>query len=1549
MAANDPALEAVRQARLDLQASRTTLVRRIFERETRRAVLAEVERTGDAARIAEARSNLTTAEANYSLARQGELAAKNALRGRIAEWLGNVDAEEDLQRLSASHPIVLFPVRVETRFAVEEDPPALKVRIYPDEIFVDVHERALTPAEHAAGVEYYVGRALDDKVAERERWRRLIARFPVRRAAYIVRVMRPQFPGYGSSNGESGSGPGGGDPVFPDVPRRPDSWTRPGEALAPDRWIITVYPSGRPPRSVLSAPVREPLPLTIDPGAEPSDLETLADGLQVERELAWTVDFERAVEAGMAVRVPLEGDEGKLETLGGFDRIIVLGVKTSMPPGDTAAALERLFDSHHYTRGLGIVAQGTPSNNTAGRPVPGDPPDRTGADSFAIEREEPPTHPELSFNLPTEGDSNFNRLGQAFGMPNGVFRNTRHATELDNKLAGAMNYLLWPTTLGYFMEQLMHPVFGATAIESGRNYFVDQVRGRGNFPAFRVEEVPYGVLPVLSLARWQRRQPESAVEALEAGMLDTLRRLVVIWNRAADIPRILPTAPIVEGQPMESPLLSVLAQDASSGHVRVRNVRGALTLVQLGRLLRLDPLPVVGRMISFGDQLMAELGHPEWDPRIAHAVVDDHAEQFDLPLVSTTPNQPADYLQTLPHLTLAQLRDLPVEGQPLLYLLIRHALMIEYARIAHQVAPGHPSLTGLVRERELWNTRSGTAEATTIFQAFEAPFEGETIGAKVLRADARSRYRNFLTTIDRAPAEELERLMMETLDVCSHRLDAWLSALAARRLLAMRAAQGQELRIKGSYLGGYGLLHDVRRSRHDVLRETEVGPAELQPGSGGFIHAPSMAHARAAGVLRSGHLSHRFGDPKMFAIDLSSERARRARALLDEVRDGVPLAAALGYRFERAVHEAPPVGGVTSLEPFLRRLRQRFNLLANKTGEDPDPLNLVETVAARNVVDGRALLEAHNAGTIPWNSDAELPDVGTAAQLALVGHLDRLNELFDAVSDLLTAESMFQLAQGNIVGAQAAADALASGGRPPEPEVARSRFTGVGVTHRVALVFQGSTPPAPEGSWPDPDPDAPVDAPLRSRAEPFLDGWLGQLLGRPENVIGFVDYIEAGASHTATVSLADLGLRPLDVLALARTATERTPGSALDRRLVNHVWQTERTGFRVRYGDVPANRISFPQVLVTARAVLALLGGARPLLAADLRTPTEAATVDETTALAQATALLTGRAEPARAAADAALAALRAASTATARRAALVRAAEIAPDLFPDATVRDDIGLAQAVSVAVAELARRSQAASAVSLESAAGSVATADKAQRLLRSVFGEDFLALAGIGVPPGSAELTNSLADRQALLGAAADRPTQLLQQTARVREGLGRWRRVTLHAGVLTSDRPRLDVAQLPHVPGAAWVGGPFAGPPPPPGRISLLLLSPAGAAALDPTQPWRGLLLDDWVEVIPSAEENTGIAFHYDGPNAAAGNAVLVAVPSSAATTWSFAELQATLEETFDMIELRAVDPDTLGLGQLLPGIYLAANTEDATPSTPFEGSLANDLRVIEVP
>jgi hypothetical protein len=98
----------------------------------------------------------------------------------------------------------------------------------------------------------------------------------------------------------------------------------------------------------------------------------------------------------------------------------------------------------------------------------------------------------------------------------------------------------------------------------------------------------------------------------------------------------------------------------------------------------------------------------------------------------------------------------------------------------------------------------------------------------------------------------------------------------------------------------------------------------------------------------------------------------------------------------------------------------------------------------------------------------------------------------------------------------------------------------------------------------------------------------------------------------------------------------------------------------------------------------------------------------------------------------------------------------------------------------------------------------------------------------------------------------------------------------------------------------------------------------------------GLLVDEWVEVVPNTHETTALAFQFDVPDACAPQSVLIAVPPVPGQDWTTETLRRVLMETLDLAKLRAVDTGSLGAAaQHLPALYLALNTEDHAVSTDF--------------
>ncbi|MGC4070209.1 MAG: hypothetical protein QM784_37225 [Polyangiaceae bacterium] len=1388
-------------SRKALAQARTTLISAQYDLEAASNALVEARRVyaPGTAELSDAEAAKESASVALQQARETEATAKTALQVQLGAWLPEeMEPTADLARLKGNQPIVLFPVRIETRF----DGNLLKVRVFPDEILQSTHETALTTEEYAAAENYYV--QLNEHGKEPELWRDLIARFGVQRSAYLLRIMLPIFGGGGWGTTTSGSSDccesitGGKNQAlaFPtDVQLRSGSWTRPGEAVLPDRWVYITYRGGTK-KIHTGKRILEPLACTLDPSASREQRSALESGeFYIDDNIRWTVDFSRAVDVGMGIEIPLTPTEATPIT-GGFDRVIVVGVKTSMSDVDTSAYLEKLFDAHHYTRGLAIVRQGTPTNNIEGQPTAYPPQENAGEVSFDIERKNPPLNRTTAPHcLPKDTDGY--ALARMLGLPSGVLSNVDRSHEKEIDRAHHMNRVLWPGTLGYFMRTMMDPVFKEADIDGAQGYFVDHVLARGPAPAFRVGATPYGVLPIASLKNWMLDSTGNSQHIkVETTLLKPLQELKEIWLDAVPlVPKVSETSEDPDGD-----LARIFALHPSARELRVRRGLGETVQWSAFSFFGWDFTPYWNRYSELTRQLFTRIGLPALQPRIGRTYFMEDAPQFTGAWVFGRPRENrtlddygANFIYGIATATPAELNHGDVSGKPslgsALYSMLRHSTLAEYARIINNWA----STTQKWQERELWWLPSFAELPTPIVWYFS---QAAGINA---RAQATAHYASLMA-LQGASTAELERLLSETLDLTSHRIDAWITAYGYRRLLSQRNDQeSQHMKFCGDYLGGYGIVENVR-PRVKIPRTLPDGTAaELQTGNGGFVHTPSMTHAAAAAVLRSAHLSYRHIDPTRYAIDLSSRRVRAGRNLLDGVRNGQPMSSLLGYQFERGLHEGHP--SVSGLDRIRFRFRQLFPLVAKKDGTDA--AESAETIAARNVVDGEQLLRAYRANKINFLSDDILPDPGTAQHAAVQQEMQKLLDAYDGATDLVTAEAVFQFARGNVNAAVPVMQNAVRGKPLPDPAVVRSARGGLGIAHRVAWVLPtesaGADPLA--ALWPAITP--------RAAAEPVLDVWFGQLLGDPKDVQCAVDYLDASGVvlQSVAVSLFELGLRPLDVLALAQAVVQNDQRALLDRRVVmaatTKTPPADTSSYKVRY-DATASR-SFPQVIEVASAANAVLSSSRALNLSDLLSPAE---VDEGIEAAEATALENSAELAARALAgkgkltEAALAVTQAVAVAKGVSdpeslsveeraviiAALVETAWITVANAYPASNATGTELIEAILAAQKELARRSSEIPGDPSPNAAASVVV-EAAVATLKAVFGSSFVVLPHVS-PPRPQELGLSLGARGTLLNGQNEAPERYLQQLTRVRGRLARWRKFNLYTRALGARRPRL---------------------------------------------------------------------------------------------------------------------------------------------------------------
>jgi hypothetical protein len=1413
--------------------------------------------------------------------------------------------------LNGDRPLVLFPVRLETRFFGQE----LRIRVFPDKIHVDTHEPELTADEVEWGKHFHTlfwNATTED--ARKDAWRQLADRYGAERASWIVRQLTPVNPL------ERPAKP----PKFPSPPVRPEAqqnetWTRaPRTAVLPDQWIVTAFVQGAGAVTVAGNLIPDVLPVGPNPQAtilQNDETVAVDDGMK------WMVDFSEAERIGMAVRLTLPPTAGPPR----ISLLLVFGVKSTLDSTASAARLGELLEAHKYTDGLSLVNQGTPTNNTE--------------DATSGFTTDDPGH-EQSFRLILgdpqfqAGDgSNGDELSKALGLPPEVLARTGQASAREQQEARDMNRALWPSTWGYYLEQMIglgdfngqqpgaFPEAEIDAnVEYARLHFVDHVRAGGPLPALRAGKQPYGILPVTALDLWGAMPEDGKPGHKDATVVALLRRLQDYWSDESR------TAPRMGNHSdPDIDFVDVFAMDGLSTSYAIRNIFGLFYVQELFEFLRTprnDTWDRVQRAQSL-QALALIAGVRGVTPRAMLTLCDPARSELSAPLVQPSPSADftfnyIDQLLKAPNLdALLQHASMPAPFS-LLYLLLRHSMMVEYASAAARALgraphlraePEHVRFTQLPMETPLDRI---TVAALHTGRAFTQPADSHV-----------QDFRKSLEALKVLQSDKLSMLMRGSLDLSSHRLDAWVTSFATKRLKTMRRKDPA-----GVYLGGYGWVEDLQPGPP----RTEVTPPPAEPGpvfgflnDPGFVHAPSLDHAATVAVLRSGHLTRvgRTPDPRAdpLAIDLSSDRARTAQYLLDGVRSGQPLAALLGYRFERALHER-------GLDIFIDAFRRTVPIKSTRVDETGEA---AESVSATHVVDGLDLVRRTKE---PADRATLFQLVGALATVPVPPimsvELDALAGSVDALSDALLAESVHHVVRGNPSRAAATLDALERGeAPPPELEVIRTPRTGSAFTHRVIALFPGA--PAPIADW---------TSTFRSLAEPFLNAWAAKLLGNPDRVRTVVERVNTTTGAVVDrqdIRLKSLRLAPLDVIH-AQESTEDSRLSELEQRILflarRNVALTATQTLRLnpsRDPAWPATDVSWSEFTEVVRAARNLLAGGRALRAGDVNL----ADVAGSPAVLDAANL--------KVRADRALASLRQLQTtlqtaingATPTTLAPLRSAmhTIAAFGIPGAIPLSVVGQTEADLKTLVFQARSIDREAADRLAKAD---AATDSAERL-RQLFGNNFVALPRFR-PPNLAEIQRAVAASTAVQDGDPFAVVTFHQRMARVREGVARLDDALQYAEALgNGDALTLQAAQLPQRDGDRWVGLPAKpGTPIPPGRLSLIVHMPE---PIDFTQPaLAGLLIDEWVEVVPNATETSGVVFQYNQPDSVAPQAILVAVHPNPVEQafWTIPWLQQVLRETISLVRMRAVTPDLLDeTSHYLPAAYFAFNAEGHTVSTDF--------------
>lgn len=1225
--------------------------------------------------------------------------AKSHLHQIKLQAFANLNPESAANQLNDKYPILLFPLRLETRFKQTAVGKQLWLRVYPDDCNVSKPETHITATElkntELFWVEFW--KALGNEDAEKGAWRALVSSHGVGRASWLIHNYSPEeirtVVGSGIqhviivkkgvtlsaaeiaalntywvkvwlSKGDAVAlslaeseltsvltitpdkatelktnyTPFNIDDTVPDgitadkiqvvvletilkpgIEEVSDSWTEaPRMKAMPDKFVAILY-SGTNKRSVLfSNPVRDGLAVGIDPMLEKEEQikKDVNNDLVFNDDLKWMMDFDKAVEVGMGVKIDLNAQE----TISGFDKLFVLGLRFSSSPSVSAQNLEQLIEEHFYSKqGFELIKQGTPTNNTEDNPSGHSSEEDADGSYLRLFKNSEVFTETNTYWLQSDGQ----RLANSLNLNPALFKNKVNAAGKDQLEAYAMNTALFPATMGYFMEEMMDPIFNDRTIESTRFFVSRFVSGRGPIPAIKIGKQPYGILPVTTYSKigfYERlsspfRELGDAKSPYLNMVRDTVKRLDTTWAELSETSDYLGKS----GDPHQL-LLNVLGLHPNSVEFHQRY---AQTIQQLFNELKLT-LGTLGAIVvalaaaNRGKTILQQIG---LDPNtvkppildkfflstpnpLTGSLIDD-VDSSETDLIRAYTSDDKNYLEWLISASGEILRTQnfgsgKAAPNAILYMLLRHSLLLAQSETATNLYLSK----GIIRDKRSYfdqpfmhiqKTETGKSKFEHLYKPEKSITGSEnkllidyihepSVISVLPEAKTLSEIKSALGLLKDTPTARLERLLIEHLDCCNYRLDAWRTGLVHYKLFEQQTYRkslnaGTTPPEEGLYLGAYGWLENVKPKTTTV--STKQLPNDLEKifnpdnkktisvaqDNLGFIHAPSVDQAATAAILRNAYDSHKgSGGTNPFAINLNSERVRLANQFLEGIRNGQTLNALLGYQFERGLHEKYNLGQGEA-DVFIYPLRKAFPIASSNlntttpTTSDvndavssnalPDNNKAIETIEANNVIDGLKLIEhiQKTGNTVyPFGLPASynLPNANATQKAAISEETKRIMEIHDAISDMVMAEQVYQTVKGNIDRNAGVSEAFSKGSYPPDMDVVKTERSGVTLTHRIGVHFN------PDASV-STSPNTVTSMTPRAALEPSVNEWLSTILPDPQNVSCHVVYSTPLAQNQSIyVSQADLGLQSIDLLFSTNFDAEQSM-KELDDRIMHYV------------------------------------------------------------------------------------------------------------------------------------------------------------------------------------------------------------------------------------------------------------------------------------------------------------------------------------------------------------------------------------------------------------
>lgn len=1471
--------------------------------------------------------------------------------------------DQMVNQMNDRYPILFFPVRIETIF--NDSPQQLWLRVFPDEIAVDTHETELVDEEFAEGKVYWS--QFVDATNEEEKlqaWDLLCRSFGAPRAAWVALQTTPLNLSTTTSSENL---------IFPTLETKPDSWSKqPVSFIMPDAFVVYAYAHDGSVITQKMKVIPDELKMGIDPALDPEEeamsfdqqtINGLENELTTDEHVDWMVDFNAAVNKGMGIKLNLT----KTQYDKGFKKIMVVGVKSTLTMEESKNRVERLLQSHHYTNGLSLLKQGDNTNNTAEDYAGFSAVEFGNKTTFDTERKNPLFEATPRNREKSDGQI----LCEALGIEYEVFHHIFQSNGTDINNAMRFNGVMFQALFGYNANELTTSFGNRNMVNTKlRNFFQENIRGRGALPSIRTGNQPYGILPtsVFSKLAWTN-DPDRE-------LLLYLLRYTQSLDRQWSIALEKVDGKIKAGQK----LTNVLSKHAvsteyiqrigvGSGYVWNNIEYAALKYkekekwkdVQLQRLSKLQK------------ELDLPLGPDSKALQINYLDKQSNVK-LDLTMQGANPNEvlpkisnAGNLLSLLATATFDEIRDENYEkhgvkpemvsklmDQSLLYRVSRQSLMLEYYEAACEILKIPENERGENEFINLGKTdpknvgpMGALKTGVSRYQVMDRPYGKEgSIGAVLSKATIKEfpqaknliEAKEGLQQLAKVKVKDLSLLLTEGVDIASYRFDTWRLSLVNQRLNLLRNIQDGSLnRNKGLYIGGYGWVENITRQTDLVPGKTPTTDNQFPKtvlkdnNNKGFIHAPSLNQAVNGAVMLSAYSDRVQKDNQEFlSVNLSSERIRAALDLTDGIRNGQNLGVLLGYEFERkfrSLYQQPDIN------IYIYNLRNAYPLDKFVVDVSPDPAE-VEKITARNVVNGNKLIELLKEA----NRQEIIQKSGVPASVKdiLIQAIDWIWNITDALADINTTEGVFQMVQGNMTKAGAMANSLSKGRYLHQPDVISSTKEGLEIPQKFTFHFETLNPFTLSNSW-----TIVAGNDLRVKAEPYIHKWLCTTLPSPSIIYCQVTEVETNIVHWVNVK--EIKVHAVDLMYWIQGNLKDG-----DDQLSLIIKQYIRGKFNIKsdirlainYDLKPkATDYALSEVLPVLVYAEKMVNSARHLNTYDYLPIAEQQNVTKLYNIAD----LTTRYTTARTALISAKNALNTAINAATFNFTTLKNALFKLSFFGiEETIVEYVAASEVIDQQeVKKRAKTVLATANQKIDQSVVSIAVPTAGEdptkyveaiiEAFKKIFDSNFVVLPLFEVRQQEQAYLSGMLNRSSTLKndhLANDLLTeQWVSSIARVKRNVEHCELVTILASTIHSkydSQREILPLQVPYASDGTerWLGASVQSEDSlKEGRIAIGASVPNGHQI---TGNQVGILVDEWIDVVPFKEQTTGISFHHNQPNAKAPQCLILGLTPQIRGNWRWDDLIEMLNETLDLAKKRGVDYEEISataVGQL-PGMIM---------------------------